>query len=232
MDTSDEVDQLAAAYGEYAKAPATCRADKENRQFAKGRDVYRYASLTALQMAAVPRLAAQGLTINQCVSTGPGGEAVVTTRLNHVSGQWMASTLAMAADRPNCHGFASAATYAQRLGLRAMVQVMVGDELDPDDGGDILDDDGNQASGIDERDAVSVLLDYEQRGLPKDAVAAYRAWANAEPVAPEPKRLEQLDRLFARLEREGRLEVRSGLREPQGTSRKGRVSNSGALLSS
>ena len=237
MEQSEKLDKLLSALAVYSQSPAMCKSDKQNNAFGRGASVYRYASLAALQRACLKKLAAQGLTITQLVSTSESGDAQVETRLGHASGQFLSATMRMAPDKQNgVHGYASAATYAQRMGLRAMVQIICVDELDPDEEADSIEDDGNAAAGIEtapepERDVTSVLLDYKRRGFPQEAIDRFHEWADAAERS-ETVILAALDAKFAQLTQQGKLETKSGIRAPQAKAGKGRrVKNDGPIIS-
>jgi hypothetical protein len=238
VEQSEQLDKLLSALAVYAKAPAMCKSDKQNNAFGRGASVYRYASLAALQRACLKKLAEQGLTITQLVTTSESGDAQVQTRLGHASGQFISATMRMAPDKQKgVHGYASAATYAQRMGLRAMVQIICVDELDPDEEADAIEDDGNAASGIETpdestpaRDIPSTLIDYQKRGLSEEAIKKFHEWLNENPTKSEADQVTALDRMFQRHEQAGKLTLKNGIRAPQATAGQGKVDNSGSIL--
>ena len=224
---------LLAAYAEYCKKPAVCKSAKANTAFGRGGAVYRYASLAALQRASIAKLASHGLTINQLVKSDGNGDVVVTTVLGHTSGQCMESTLRMAPDKQKgVHGFASAATYAQRLGLRALVQIICVDELDPDEEADAVDDDGNAAAGVEattvprtDSKLDTALAVCRKQQMPETHIAAFLK--NYEDHTQD----EKLDALREALKTWLRTSKLDGLSKPQSTRHSAKVSNDDALFS-
>ena len=225
---------LLAAYAEYCKKPAVCKSDKANTAFGRGGAVYRYASLAALQRASIAKLASHGLTINQLVKSDGNGDVVVTTVLGHSSGQCMESTLRMAPDKQKgVHGFASAATYAQRLGLRALVQIICVDELDPDEEADAVDDDGNAAAGVETPTQQhksgsaldSALAHCRAKGMPEPMIAAF---LQAQADAPEETQLAELRETLKTWLKTSPV---TGLTQPRATKKRAKVSNDDALFS-
>jgi hypothetical protein len=126
---SEQINELATAL---AKAQATIRCavrERVNPHFKS-----KYADLAGVWDACRESLSANGLAVSQGVATNESG-VVVTTLLMHSSGQWISEQLIVPMDKRNAHGVGSAATYARRFGLGAMVGVAPDDE----------DDDGNGA---------------------------------------------------------------------------------------
>jgi len=97
----------------------------------------KYADLAAVWAHIRSHLASGGLSVVQGVSS-EGGNASVTTRLLHSTGQWIEDTCMVPVspqkglNAAQCMGLAL--TYARRYGLAAIVGVTVSDE-DPDGGG-------------------------------------------------------------------------------------------------
>lgn len=130
LTTSTELADLGAAL---AKAQGQIRVaveDSVNPHFRS-----RYASLAAVWKACRGPLAANGLSVVQGIGTA-GGEVVCTTRLIHASGQWVESVLTVAPRKADAQGIGSAATYARRYTLSALVGIATAEN----------DDDGNEAS--------------------------------------------------------------------------------------
>lgn len=92
----------------------------------------KYADLSSIIKATNPYLNKNGLAILQF----PEGEYGLTTRLIHVSGEWMESTYFMKPIKATPQDAGSAITYQRRYAIGAILN------LDIDD-----DDDGNNASG-------------------------------------------------------------------------------------
>lgn len=99
----------------------------------------RYATLADVWDACREPLSANGLSVVQLPSIvhGQSGAVVkVVTRLQHATGQYLATTLTMPLSKTDAQGVGAAITYARRYSLAAIVGVA------PDD-----DDDGNAAAG-------------------------------------------------------------------------------------
>lgn len=123
-----DIDQLATALAAAQAEMSNPRFDKVNPDFRS-----KYASLAAVRDAVIPVLSRHGIAVVQTLHQSDGGIGC-TTLLLHKSGQQLQSTLAVPASKQDAQGLGSAATYARRYSLMAMVGV-VGDE----------DDDGNAA---------------------------------------------------------------------------------------
>jgi hypothetical protein len=123
-----DLDQLATALAAAQAEMANPKFDRVNPGFRS-----KYASLAAVRDAVIPVLAKHGIACIQNLTTTEGG-ICCTTMLLHKSGQSLISSLPMPASKQDAQGLGSAATYARRYSLMAMVGV-VGDE----------DDDGNAA---------------------------------------------------------------------------------------
>lgn len=102
----------------------------------------RYADLGATLEAAKDALNGQNIALSQVFSPSPYGTIAVTTLLLHSSGEYIGGTTHLPLDRDNAQGAGSAATYARRYGAQAIVGMYAED-----------DDDGNAASGKEDRDA-------------------------------------------------------------------------------
>lgn len=129
MKHSESIAALAAAL---AAAQADLRnpaLDSTNPHFRS-----RFASLAGVRDTIQPALAKQGISVLQLLGQRENGMSCETV-LMHKSGEWISGEVWMPATKPDAQGFGSAATYARRYSLMAIVSV-VGDE----------DDDGNAAS--------------------------------------------------------------------------------------
>ena len=129
MQTSEQINELAAALAKAQGQIQAASRDRENPHFRS-----RYADLASVWDACRVALSANGLAVVQGPALADRGVSV-TTRLLHSSGQWAESTLMLPMDKATAQGAGSAITYARRYALAAMVGVA------PDD-----DDDGNAAS--------------------------------------------------------------------------------------
>lgn len=100
----------------------------------------RYADLAAVRAVIREPLANNDLAIIQAPRTVPGG-AEVETMLVHKSGEFMSETLFMPAGKADPHGYASAITYARRIGIMSLLALAAYD----DDGNTAVDSVKNQA---------------------------------------------------------------------------------------
>lgn len=126
-----------------AIAPAIVKASAELGPIAKDatNPAFRnkYATLDAIMEQVRPVLAKHGLAVMQGV-THPetvDGRVVglaVETRLLHLSGEWIASTVTLPVEKATAQGAGSAISYGRRYGLSAMLGLTA------------EDDDGNAAS--------------------------------------------------------------------------------------
>lgn len=126
MNTSQSTKELATAL---SKAQAKLRtADKSsmNPHFKS-----KYADLHEVWDACRDALTSEGLSIVQGMTNGATGW-VMTTRLMHTSGEFVeAETPLLLPQSANMQHLGSAATYAKRISLMAMVGISVG-EVDDD----------------------------------------------------------------------------------------------------
>jgi hypothetical protein len=127
MNSSEQINELAAALAKAQLAMQNPRFDKVNPAFRSP-----YASLAAIRDAVIPMLTAHGIAVVQSLR---GTEAGVEceTMLMHASGQWISDTLALPATKRDAQGLASVSTYCRRYGLQSMVCV-VGDTDDDGEG--------------------------------------------------------------------------------------------------
>ena len=130
MQQSPEIDKLAAALAVVQAGLKPAVKDAVNPHYKS-----RYADLSAVWDACREALGANGLSIVQVGDVTDQYQAVLHTRLLHVSGQWIGGVypLAPAAAGPQAMG--SALTYARRYCLAALLGIVAEE-----------DDDGNAAS--------------------------------------------------------------------------------------
>lgn len=113
MDTVNLTKALMKAQKDF---PAIER-DSENPHFKS-----RYTSLDRLIECTRPSLVDNGLCVTQ-VFEEQSDSTILVTRLLHESGEYMESRLALKVDRANMQGLGSAATYARRYALAAILGV-------------------------------------------------------------------------------------------------------------
>lgn len=130
MKQSDSIAALAAALAKAQGAITGAKKDAENPHFRS-----KYADLASVWEAARPALTAHGLSVIQTFDPSDKDEIIVDTRLLHESGEWIEGRIAVPVTKADAQGYGSAATYARRYSLAAMVGVA------PED------DDGNAAAG-------------------------------------------------------------------------------------
>jgi len=131
MQTSDTINELAAALSKAQGQMQTAKKGAENPHFRS-----KYADLASVWEACRTALTAHGLSVVQSprmTFNGTTGLVEVETRLLHSSGQWMADTVTVPVSKLDAQGVGSAVTYARRYALAAFASVA------PDD------DDGNGA---------------------------------------------------------------------------------------
>lgn len=150
--TSEQIQELSEAFAKaQAKFGAAIKAS-QNPAFRS-----KYADLASVIDATLEHLNAEGIGVMQHPGlTFTGGEigdkafVMVTTRLQHKSGQWMESDISLPAvmrDRFDAQSVGSAITYACRYGLRSICTVPQ------------ADDDANAASGVGTSEAAKAVGD-------------------------------------------------------------------------
>ena len=127
MRTSDSIAKIAAALGKAMPEIQNATKDAKNPHFRSS-----YASLSSVLDATKPVLAEHGIVVIQ--SPGWDGQCTVTTRLLHVSGEWIEGTASSPVAKADPQGVGSAITYLRRYSLAALCGITQ------------EDDDGNAAS--------------------------------------------------------------------------------------
>ncbi len=123
MRTSDQIDQLAPAFANAQGAINPAKKDSENPHFKS-----KYADLSSVWEACRQALVANGLFVTQDLEN-PGAAISVTTRITHVSGQWMEfGPLSIPMAKPDAHGAGSAASYGRRYALSAALGIVSDDD--------------------------------------------------------------------------------------------------------
>lgn len=130
MPQSAEIKDLATALTKAQSVINAAKKDANNPFFNSS-----YATLQSVWDAARQVLAPNGLAVVQTFEPTDGKTLNLTTTLVHTSGQWIAGTISVTPTKADPQGAGSAATYARRYSLAAIVGI-VADE----------DDDGNAAS--------------------------------------------------------------------------------------
>lgn len=136
MSQSESIVKIAAAFTK-AQQDIKIAHKAENNPFFKSK----YADLTAVWDAVKDALGKNELAVMQ-IPTVIGEHQFLRTRLIHSSGEWIEGVYIINPVKNDPQGIGSAITYARRYSLCAMLGV-IADE----------DDDGNKASGLNEKDA-------------------------------------------------------------------------------
>jgi hypothetical protein len=127
----------------------------------------RYADLAAVRAVIREPLATNDLAIIQAPRVVSGG-AEVETMLVHKSGEFMSETLFMPAGKSDPHGYASAITYARRIGIMSLLALAA------------YDDDGNTAvdsvKNAPEKKKPSADVMVAANKAAKEGTAALTAW--------------------------------------------------------
>lgn len=139
IQTSSTLGKLAGAL---AKAQSSFKAVVRSREVevtskrTGARYKFTYAPLDTVLDAAIPSLAANGLSLTQELSGTDAGRFCTTT-LMHESGEWRSSTLQLPGEAPtSAQEFGSQVTYARRYALQCVLGVAAEE-----------DDDANGADG-------------------------------------------------------------------------------------
>lgn len=128
----------------------------------------KYADLASVWDAIRAPLTSNGLSVVQLLRSIQGGVEVETI-LMHASGQQISDVFAMPATKNDAQGYGSAATYARRYALMAMVGVA------PED------DDGNAAVGSAGSAGGGTHFRPERRQMPAQSSSHGRELARQEP---------------------------------------------------
>lgn len=133
MTTSPEINEIAAALAKAQGQMKNATLNKVNPHFRS-----KYADLAGIRDTVVPALTANGIAVVQTLGriANSAGEVhdCVSTRLLHISGQWIESVCPLPST-PDMQKMGSAITYARRYSLSAICGIAA-DE----------DDDANAAS--------------------------------------------------------------------------------------
>lgn len=124
MKTSEQLTNISKALVESHKKISHAIKDAKNPHFKND-----YATLESVIDASKSSLLENGIIVIQSI-----GNSSLTTRLQHVSGEFIESEIELLVDKNNMQGLGSAITYARRYSLAAMLNISQ------------ADDDGNKAS--------------------------------------------------------------------------------------
>lgn len=122
MKTSDTQSELVKALHLARKAfPAIGKTKTVNA----GRMVYKYAPLESIMYAVDTVLLNNGLVLTQ----GADGHAI-TTRLDHVSGEWREFSMPINAEHGNMQNYGIELTYRRRYSVQMMLGIVTEDDTD------------------------------------------------------------------------------------------------------
>lgn len=130
MRTSDTIAELAASLADAQHEFEGVEKTAANPFFKSS-----YADLASIIESVAPVLHQHGLSITQMVDFDPiTGNDMLTSRLMHISGEYMESSMRLFLVKNDPQGQGSAVTYARRYQIQAMLNLRT------------VDDDGNSAS--------------------------------------------------------------------------------------
>lgn len=152
IQTSNEVDKLHLAYVNAQSEFTPVIKNGFNPHFKN-----KFADIGSIKAATDPALHKHGLAIVQNVSAGDGG-VNITTRIMHVSGQWLETDPAFfPASKQDAQGMGSATTYGRRYQLAALLSISAEE-----------DDDGNAASKPGKKSAAATAASVKAKGKTDD----------------------------------------------------------------
>lgn len=125
MSQSPEINKLAEALAAAQSSLNGAKLDLVNPHFRS-----QYASLQSVWNAAREVLAPNGLSVVQTFGQTDGARLDLTTTLMHVSGQWIAGTISLTPTKADPQGCGSAATYARRYSLAAILGIVADEDDD------------------------------------------------------------------------------------------------------
>lgn len=168
MKTSDTIKELSTALSQAQAAMRPAAANSVNPHFKSN-----YADLASIWNACREPLTKNGLAVVQTPDTDDRNNVVVTTRLTHISGEWVESALAIPIQKPTPQGIGSLITYARRYALAAIVGVAP--EGDDDDGEGA---EARQAKPSKPQDRPAEVIDQICLGAASDRIDTYESAAD------------------------------------------------------
>lgn len=126
MKSSETTGKLAAALCAFQATLEGAKKDSQNPFFKST-----YADLNSVWDAVREGLASNGLAVVQGGSQDghtPPGHICISTRIMHVSGEWVEDSLELAVSKQDPQACGAAITYARRYGLAAMLGVVQEDD--------------------------------------------------------------------------------------------------------
>lgn len=123
MKTSDTITKIADALVKAQAAMKPAIKDSRNPHFNS-----RYADLASVWDAIREPLTSNGLSVVQMVGSNELEKTTLTTRVTHVSGEWIESTWQIPVGKQDPQGLGSAISYARRYALASAVGVVQDDD--------------------------------------------------------------------------------------------------------
>jgi hypothetical protein len=127
MNHSEQISELATALAKAQAAIEPAQKDALNPHLRS-----HYADLASVWAACRKPLSDNGLSVVQGPEPDSAGNIVLKTKLMHVSGQWVESTMPLLFDKASMQALGSAITYGRRYALSAIVGIVA----DHDDDGE------------------------------------------------------------------------------------------------
>lgn len=123
MKTSDSISKIASALLEAQKQITFAAKDSKNPAFKST-----YANLESVIEAIKGPLNAAGVVFVQTFSPSAPGFLSLSTRLLHVSGEWIEDEMTVPLQKNDAQGYGSAATYSRRYALAAITGLYQADD--------------------------------------------------------------------------------------------------------
>jgi len=123
MRTSESISKIAQALLEAQRAITFASKDATNPHFKS-----KYADLESVISAIKGPLNEQGIVFLQSFSPSAPGTLSLTTRLLHVSGEWVEDEMTMPLQKNDAQGYGSAATYSRRYAIAAITGLYQADD--------------------------------------------------------------------------------------------------------
>jgi hypothetical protein len=158
MKTSESISKISSALLDAQRAITFAAKDAVNPHFKS-----KYADLPTVIDAVKPALNESGIVFLQMAAPSEPGTLALTTRLLHVSGEWIESTAVTPLQKHDPQGYGSALTYLRRYSLAAAV-------------GLYQDDDDGNAAANEERDPLASFKPPQQKVIRATAQAALQAF--------------------------------------------------------
>jgi hypothetical protein len=123
MKTSDTITKIADALVKAQAAMKPAIKDSRNPHFNS-----KYADLASVWDAIREPLTSNGLSVIQMVGSNELEKTTLTTRVTHVSGEWIESTWQIPVGKQDPQGLGSAISYARRYALASAIGVVQDDD--------------------------------------------------------------------------------------------------------